>query len=261
MDEGFGLDLGVNDGFTIPSHFLYSETDKTALIYDLAAMNSYYGNSTIDTLYEDALAVANNPYSTETDVAEQVKKLESAIDYKVKNGVYPSEKAVIAGYGETFSADFAPGETPVVLAVGNKAFLTLPDKVKKTTYSEKGIVTVNAAGQVTPKKAGQKPVKAEIELKNGSKVIYWFIVEQPKFEKKPTISVGETVNISKYITGLTYTAPDYFIASNPDKLYVDPDGSLTAVKKGSASIQVFVGAKKYTMSFKVVEGAVPNPIR
>ena len=245
---GWGADLGVSTEWA-PAY--YTEADKTALIFDLAAMNSYYGNSVLDNVYEDALKVANNPYATQKNVDAQVKTLEDAINYKIKNGIYPSDEIVKSGYGETFWSGFAPGNRPVVLSVGNKCFLSLPDKAKKTVYSSKGIVTVSATGQVTPKKAGS--VTATITLKDDTVKTYSFIVEQPVLPKKKIeISVGDTVRITDYITGLTHVSPDYYIANNPDKLYVDHEGRLTAEKKGSASVQVWIGAKKYVMSFKVV---------
>ncbi len=246
---GWGSDMGISSQW---SEAYYQETDKSDLIYDLAAMNSYYGNSALDYVYENALAVANDPYATAASVAGQVAILEKNISYKVQNGVYPSEDTSVLkpGYGETFKEGSVPGERPLVLSAGNRCFITLPDKVKKTVYSTKGVVTVNGTGAVTAKKAGRST--ATITLKNGSVLSYTFIVEQPLFPKKKTVvSVGETVKITDLIEGLTYTSPDYFIANNPDRLYVDPDGCVTGVKKGSASVRVFFGAKSYRISFTV----------
>lgn len=59
---------------------LFTQEDKSDLIFILAAINDYYGNSEEDDVYETALAVAANPLATAEEIAQAESTLRSYIE-------------------------------------------------------------------------------------------------------------------------------------------------------------------------------------
>ena len=70
---GYGADCGFPGNVMAEwmGGNLFTQEDKTELIYKLAAINDYYGNLDTDSVYETALAVAADPLASAEDIAEQ----------------------------------------------------------------------------------------------------------------------------------------------------------------------------------------------
>ena len=79
---GYGADCGF-PGNAMAETFggsLYTQADKSDLIFMLAAINDYYGNLSTDHVYETALAVAADPLAAESEVAAQETALTNYIN-------------------------------------------------------------------------------------------------------------------------------------------------------------------------------------
>ena len=78
---GYGADCGFPSNVMAEymGGNLFTQEDKTELLFNLAAVNDYYGKET-DGVYEAALAVAANPLATADEIAEQEDALESYIE-------------------------------------------------------------------------------------------------------------------------------------------------------------------------------------
>ncbi len=79
---GYGADCGIPGNAMAESlgGNLFTQEDKTDLIFNLAAINDYYGNSAEDDVYETALAVAANPLASATEIATQEAALAAYIE-------------------------------------------------------------------------------------------------------------------------------------------------------------------------------------
>ena len=95
--SGLGSDCGfpTNVMAEWTGGLLFVQEDKSELIFILAAINDYYGNSDEDDVYESALAVAANPLATAEEIAQAESTLRSYIDEKF------------------FSDDILPGDSDV----------------------------------------------------------------------------------------------------------------------------------------------------
>ena len=78
---GYGADCGFASNVMAEymGGNLFIQEDKTELLFNLAAVNDYYGKDT-DGVYEAALAVAANPLATADEIAEQEEALESYVE-------------------------------------------------------------------------------------------------------------------------------------------------------------------------------------
>ena len=79
---GYGADCGF-PGNAMAEYMggnLFTQEDKTDLIFTLAAVKDYYGNLDTDDVYETALAVAADPLSSAEDIAQQKDALISYIE-------------------------------------------------------------------------------------------------------------------------------------------------------------------------------------
>ncbi|MBP3560051.1 MAG: hypothetical protein J6K49_05235 [Clostridia bacterium] len=79
---GYGADCGYPSNVMAEyvGGNLFTQEDKSDLIFILAAINDYYGNLTTDNVYETALAVAADPIATADDIAEQETTLTTYIE-------------------------------------------------------------------------------------------------------------------------------------------------------------------------------------
>ncbi len=79
---GWGADVGFPSNAMAEDMGgnLFTQEDKTELIFMLAAINDYYGNLDTDTTYETALAVAADPLATADEIAAQEAALTSYIE-------------------------------------------------------------------------------------------------------------------------------------------------------------------------------------
>lgn len=79
---GYGADCGFSSNVMAEymGGNLFTQEDKSDLIFILAAVNDYYGNLTTDNVYETALAVAADPLATAEDIANQEATLTSYIE-------------------------------------------------------------------------------------------------------------------------------------------------------------------------------------
>lgn len=79
---GYGSDCGFPSNVMAEymGGNLFTQEDKSDLIFILAAINDYYGNLNTDDVYETALAVAANPLAKADEIATQEAKLKSYIE-------------------------------------------------------------------------------------------------------------------------------------------------------------------------------------
>ena len=78
---GYGADCGF-PGNVMAEYMggnLFTQEDKTDLLFLLAAINDYYGNLSTDDVYEQALAVAADPLASAEDISAQEEALTSYI--------------------------------------------------------------------------------------------------------------------------------------------------------------------------------------
>ena len=79
---GYGADCGYPSN--VMAEFmggnLFTQEDKSDLIFALAAINDYYGNLDTDDVYETALAVAADPLASANDIAAQEAALADYIE-------------------------------------------------------------------------------------------------------------------------------------------------------------------------------------
>ena len=79
---GYGADCGFPSNVMAEymGGNLFTQEDKSDLIFALAAINDYYGNLDTDDVYETALAVAANPLASANDIAAQEAALADYIE-------------------------------------------------------------------------------------------------------------------------------------------------------------------------------------
>ena len=79
---GYGADCGFPSNVMAEymGGNLFTQEDKSDLIFALAAINDYYGNLDTDDVYETALAVAADPLASANDIAVQEAALADYIE-------------------------------------------------------------------------------------------------------------------------------------------------------------------------------------
>lgn len=131
-------------------------------------------------------------------------------------------------------------------------------KFKIDNKSERKIFKVSSKGDLKAKKEGSAVVSLYRKVKKGKwekAEEHTFKSELPEFEKKITMTAGETIEASKYTKKAISVSPNY-ISKKPAVATVDSTtGKITAVKKGSTKITATYGsgkgAAKYTIKVKV----------
>ena len=117
---GYGADCGYPSN--VMAEFmggnLFTQEDKSDLLFALAAIKDYYGNLDTDDVYETALAVAADPLASANDIAEQETILADYIE----------DTFLSAGEQET------PREAQDVSAVLNATMAQLANTVKEPAF-------------------------------------------------------------------------------------------------------------------------------
>ena len=115
---GYGADCGFPSNVMAEymGGNLFTQEDKSDLIFALAAINDYYGNLDTDDVYETALAVAANPLASANDIADQEATLTSYIE------------------STFFNEEETPREAQDVSAVLNATIAQLADTVKEPAF-------------------------------------------------------------------------------------------------------------------------------
>ena len=117
---GYGADCGYPSN--VMAEFmggnLFTQEDKSDLLFNLAAIKDYYGNLDSDDVYETALAVAADPLASADDIAEQETILADYIEDNFLSG----------GEQET------PREAQDVSAVLNATMAQLANTVKEPAF-------------------------------------------------------------------------------------------------------------------------------
>lgn len=158
---GYGADCGFPSN--VMAEFmggnLFTQEDKSELLFILASINDYYGNLTTDTVYETALAVAADPLASAEDIAEQEAILASYIEetflkeseqpvlskeFKIyhtlnlESGIsltYAVPKTVLAGFDmETVYMECSMNIYEGNLATGTKTVTLLPTEAGNYYY-------------------------------------------------------------------------------------------------------------------------------
>ncbi|MBP1573532.1 MAG: hypothetical protein J6A55_06990 [Oscillospiraceae bacterium] len=119
---GYGADCGFPSNVMAEymGGNLFTQEDKSDLIFILAAINDYYGNLATDNVYETALAVAADPLATADDITAQ----EAALTSYIENTFFGNEET--------------PREAQDVSAVLNAVMAQLATTVAEPSFSSTG---------------------------------------------------------------------------------------------------------------------------
>ena len=119
---GYGADCGFPSNVMAEymGGNLFTQEDKSDLIFILAAINDYYGNLATDNVYETALAVAADPLATADDITAQ----EVALTSYIENTFFGNEET--------------PREAQDVSAVLNAVMAQLATTVAEPSFSSTG---------------------------------------------------------------------------------------------------------------------------
>lgn len=160
---GYGADCGFSSN-TMAEYMggnLFTQEDKSDLIFLLAAINDYYGNLDTDDVYETALVVAADPLATADTIARQEALLTSYIkdtffDSSVKNEITKYDT--------------------------KKVYFTFPDEgvsiiVIFADYEGSRLNNIKVLNRVTEKTDGENimsvAIPSEIKLSVGDKIMLW----------------------------------------------------------------------------------------
>ena len=119
---GYGADCGFPSNVMAEymGGNLFTQEDKSDLIFILAAINDYYGNLATDDVYETALAVAADPLATADDITAQ----EAALTSYIENTFFGNEET--------------PREAQDVSTVLNAVMAQLATTVAEPSFSSTG---------------------------------------------------------------------------------------------------------------------------
>ena len=127
------------------------------------------------------------------------------------------------------------------------------DKNKYKAY--KKLISISKKGKVSAKKPGDAVI---IKKDTEGNVVQTISVNicKPELNKKTLkLEAGEKANVG--LSGYGDLGVYYYCAS-PDVATVAPDGTITAVAKGTAKVTAYVNGKAYTRSIKVKESTVAS---
>ena len=119
---GYGADCGFPSNVMAEymGGNIFTQEDKSDLIFILAAINDYYGNLATDDVYETALAVAADPLATADDITAQ----EAALTSYIENTFFGNEET--------------PREAQDVSTVLNAVMAQLATTVAEPSFSSTG---------------------------------------------------------------------------------------------------------------------------
>ena len=144
---------------------LFVQEDKTELIFILAAINDYYGNSDIDDVYETALEVAANPLASCEEIKMQIEILTSYIENNYLN-TNPDAESIFR----------------ITECDEEKVYFTFPEEGIDITlvfadYDNENFVSVKSVPVVTEKTNGKNimyvAIPDEINISFNDKIMLW----------------------------------------------------------------------------------------
>lgn len=129
------------------------------------------------------------------------------------------------------------------------------DSIASVKSSKTKVATVSISGTAITVKAGKKTGTAAITVTTAGGAVKTFKVKVGKkkvtakkavnFPKKLTLKAGEKKELGTYITPVTVTDKMKFTSSKKKVAAVSKNGTITAKKKGTATITLKVGKKKF----------------
>ena len=158
---GYGVDCGFpgNAMAEWMGGNLFTQADKSDLIFTLAAINDYYGNSDSDDVYETALAVAADPLASAEEIAVQ--------------------ESILRNY---ITDNFAEPETEIIGCDSEYVYFTFPEEGAVVTvifadYENDCLNDVKMLPVVTEKMNGENvmsvPVHEGINISANDKIMLW----------------------------------------------------------------------------------------
>ena len=162
--KGYGCDCGFVGNVMAEwmGGNLFIQEDKTDLIFLLAAINDYYGNSDTDDVYETALAVASDPLASASEISTQESILNSYIEDTFFAAAVSDFE--ITGYDGDFVTITFPEEgvnITLILVDYENDTLNLVKPIPVTTQTTNG-KTMMAV-----------PLDKDIELSSNDKMMLW----------------------------------------------------------------------------------------
>ncbi len=85
--------------------------------------------------------------------------------------------------------------------------------------------------------------------KNGENAVYSITAEKPKMSSIKVKSAG-IVELDKMLSGVAYSGIDSVTSSKPSVAEITADGKISVKAKGTATITVIIGGKKYKAKLK-----------
>lgn len=160
---GYGADCGFSSNVMVEwmGGNLFTQEDKSDLIFILAAIKDYYGNLSTDDVYETALAVAANPLATALEIAEQITILTNYIEDTFLNTTPKFEITSCDTENVNFTFPEEGASITVILA----------------DYENKNLNQIKIIPVITQKTNSQNmmsiPLPSEITLSSDDKIMLW----------------------------------------------------------------------------------------
>ena len=171
---GYGADCGFPNNAMAAQMGgnLFTQEDKSDLIFALAAINDYYGNLDTDDVYETALAVAADPLASANDIAAQEAALADYIEDTFLSGgeqETPREAQDVSAVLNATMAQLAATVTEPAFGTGAGEWTVLSlarggyfnkDNVYFTDYYNRIVETVNTTAASVNKNGALHKIKS-----------------------------------------------------------------------------------------------------
>lgn len=240
LTTAYDFTAPVNSSFTLYAKW---EKEKRVVTFDL---NGHGGLTTVEVSYGDPVAEPEVPEAAGYVFAGWYLESICLSRYDFSNGV----TADLTLYAKWKESSLTPApeitiDTTELFLVKGQSF-TLEGEGWSSSGKE---VTVSKKGVVKAKKATSTSVN--LVNKNSNRVIY-VTVYQPKIKNKYDLQAGNTqvIEISGYDKDRLSVE---FASSAPDVASVSPDGTVTALTKGSATITAYINGMPYKCKITVKE--------
>ncbi len=162
---GYGTDCGF-PGNVMAEYMggnLFTQEDKTDLIFILAAINDYYGNLATDDVYETALSVAENPLATAEEISAQEVILTSYIEDTFFEVPVASAFAITEYDGQNVSISFPEEDANITVIFadyeGDRLNKMIPVPLTTVKTNGENVMSI--------------PVPSEMELGVNDKIMVW----------------------------------------------------------------------------------------
>ncbi len=162
---GYGTDCGFPGNVMAEwmGGNLFTQEDKSDLIFILAAINDYYGNLATDEVYETALSVAENPLATAEEISEKEATLTRYIEGTFFEVPVTSVFAITEYDGQNAFISFpAEGADITVLFADYEG-----DRLNKLIPVPHATVKTNGENVM------KVPVPSDMELGVNDKIMLW----------------------------------------------------------------------------------------